>query len=309
MSSFGQFIIQLVPDIDQPVVDYVTAVVEDDLSVESASLIHPFLSQYAPFSTLEQIEEAISLYLESAVSSSCSASESCSESESDSDGEFLSSNPAALELTTKSEFFEEEKARIREKKNKKPPQALNSVCSTLGGASLIVSYPPNLGCKSSSDGSICLDSFSITFGARELLVDTSISVTRNNIYSLVGMNGCGKSTFFNALASGKFKLHPELKVYLVRQDASVEDLPVIEAVLKTHINPAIGAALSQFLGLQLQKVDPQNEKYVELECFLLDNDALPLIDEAKAILKGLGFDKTIHSPFDVPILYLPLWWL
>ncbi|KAL0242480.1 hypothetical protein GEMRC1_005043 [Eukaryota sp. GEM-RC1] len=208
-------------------------------------------------------------------------------------------------------------ARVRVKKIKKnkkasmssQDQTSNSVSTRLGASHLVVSYPANLGCKSSMDGTICLDSFSLTFGPRELLVDASISITRNNIYSIAGMNGCGKSTFFTALATGKFKLHPDLKVYLVRQDASVEDLPVLEAVVKTHINPSIGAALSQYLVFQKQKVDPQSNKYIELECFLLDNDALPLIDEAKAILKGLGFDKTIHSPFDVPILYLPLWWL
>ncbi|KAL0214715.1 hypothetical protein P9112_006899 [Eukaryota sp. TZLM1-RC] len=298
MSAFKDKLLSIDPSIDTPIADYVSSIAEDFLDDPQtlAETIHPILEAWEAFGSPDSTLSTVTSILNSLSlnSNSHSDSNSSSDSDSDSEGEFLADTPAALELTTKADFFEQEKARLRAKTaSRQPSQPLNSVCSSFSGTALTVSYPPN-GIKSSPDGSFCVEDFSLTFGANELLHDATLSVAKNAIYGLVGRNGSGKSTLFNAIASGKFKLHPSLKVFLVRQDADVEPEPAIIAVLKSHLDSELGQNLADYVSYK-EQLNQSNQisddQFSKIECYLIDRDALHLVDDAKEILKGLGFEN------------------
>ena len=53
-------------------------------------------------------------------------------------------------------------------------------------------------------------SFSLSFHGENLIEDTKLELSYGGRYGLIGRNGCGKSTFLEALASGDLELPPHI---------------------------------------------------------------------------------------------------
>ncbi|KAL0225425.1 hypothetical protein RCL1_003337 [Eukaryota sp. TZLM3-RCL] len=300
---FVQLFEEHAPEVDSPLLDYIGAYVEEYSNDHQllAESIYPFLSAYPRFSEVSSVlslcQEIFTL-IENELKANTPVDFAGDSDHSEPEVDFLHNTPAPVELSTVGDFFADnlEKLKVRKSKNQ---SALNSSSISLGGASLLVSFPSN-GVKSSSDGSFLIDSFSLSYGSKELLHDTSLSVAPGYIYGLVGRNGVGKSSLFSAIASGKFNLHSELAVFLVRQDCDVDAIPAVLAVLDAHRDEQLRKALIEYYTLkEIHKVtdtDPKANRLASLEIYLTEQDALGEIEEVKKILRGLGFGKDPRAP-------------
>ena len=86
------------------------------------------------------------------------------------------------------------------------------------------------------DEDLCNVEFSLAYGGKILLNNTTMWLKRGRRYGLCGPNGCGKSTLMRAIANGQVDGFPspdELRTVYVEHDldASVAELAVVDLVL------------------------------------------------------------------------------
>lgn len=147
--------------------------------------------------------------------------------------------------------------------------------------------------------------FSIAIRSKKLFEDSSLSLSPNCVYGLIGKNGSGKTTLLNHLSQNKIPVNPKLFQLHLQQ--------ILEETNENPINILLQSGGSMFkiqkrANELLEKMETEDEideeiyeEYNELEEKLSSNQFN--IDretsKIKSILSGLGFDQEMmEKPFD-----------
>ncbi|KAL0478427.1 ABC-like elongation factor 3 [Acrasis kona] len=139
---------------------------------------------------------------------------------------------------------------------------------------------------------IKIEQVSMSAHSKVLITESTIELNFGNRYGLLGHNGCGKSTFLEALANREFPIPEHIDIYLLNKEYPATDLTALQAV----INEA---------EKEVKRLEKEMERILEEdpESPLMD-DYAERIDEldphtfearASAILRGLGFTHTQMS--------------
>ncbi|KAM3307878.1 hypothetical protein P3S67_009622 [Capsicum chacoense] len=150
---------------------------------------------------------------------------------------------------------------------------------------------------------ITIEDFSVASRGKDLLKNTSVTLSHGKRYGLVGPNGMGKSTLLKLLAWRKIPVPKNIDVLLVEQEIIGDDRTAVEAVV---------SAYEELIKLQEEAASLQNaaasacengddadgddvleklsEQYEKLQ--LMGSDAAEA--QASKILAGLGFTKEMQ---------------
>jgi len=149
---------------------------------------------------------------------------------------------------------------------------------------------------------IFIENLAIQFHGKELIVNSSLTLSYGNRYGLVGLNGSGKSTLLRALASGMVPRPKNIDVYIVEKGIDPTDKTALEAVLEADIEKIEleeeADMLSEKLGDESVSEEDQNGITDRL------NEIFERLDElgaetaevrAASILDGLGFTPEMQK--------------
>jgi ATP-binding cassette subfamily F protein 2 len=133
---------------------------------------------------------------------------------------------------------------------------------------------------------IKIEQVNLSAHSKILLQDTEIDLNFGNRYGLIGANGCGKSTFLEAMANREFPIPEHIDVYLLNKEYPATDLTALQAVI-------------QEAEQEVKRLETEMERILE------ENPESPLVDDyserideldphtfearAAGILRGLGF--------------------
>ncbi len=149
------------------------------------------------------------------------------------------------------------------------------------------------------------------FPPRDILIDISITINRDEHIGIVGPNGAGKSTFFNLITSdispdeGTVTRPKDIRIGYVRQH-----IPTTDSALSLRDFVAAGAhdihALHNEITLVQERMSHADkneleklmEKLADLQTQFDQRDGYMLSTKAEKALSGLGFDET---RFDDPV--------
>ncbi|CAH9096501.1 unnamed protein product [Cuscuta europaea] len=149
---------------------------------------------------------------------------------------------------------------------------------------------------------ISVDGFSVSARGKELLKNTSVTISHGRRYGLVGPNGKGKSTLLKLLAWRKIPVPKNIDVLLVEQEVVGDDKTALEAVVSANEELIKTRQevqnLSASVGDNEEDDDVANdvgEKLAELydKLQIMGSDAAEA--QASKILAGLGFTKEMQG--------------
>ena len=137
---------------------------------------------------------------------------------------------------------------------------------------------------------ISLNNVSISKGNKKLLDDANISISEGYRVGVIGRNGCGKTSLFQAISdethleTGQIKKRSNLRLSLMAQETPGVERAAIDFVIDAHV---------EFRDLEKQRLIAEE---------LCDNDALTTVvskldeiegykvtNSAQQVLSGLGF--------------------
>ena len=126
-----------------------------------------------------------------------------------------------------------------------------------------------------------------------LIQETAIELNFGRRYALIGANGCGKSTFLKALASGEIPLPSHIDVYLLREEYPASDKTALEATLDV-CEQEVKRLEAEMESIMVE--DPESPLLEDIYNRLDVLDPATFESRAASILVGLGFtDKTMHK--------------
>jgi ATP-binding cassette subfamily F protein 2 len=137
---------------------------------------------------------------------------------------------------------------------------------------------------------IKVDGFSLAANGMQLVADTLVELNYGRRYGLIGLNGCGKTTFLEALAHREIPVPNHIDIFYLDREVEANDLTALDCVvadLEKEVK-RIEHAMDEMLA---------TEEGAESEGFAMLQDALEELDpdtattRAASILHGLGFDK------------------
>ena len=137
-----------------------------------------------------------------------------------------------------------------------------------------------------------VESLTLTFYGREILVDTRLEVNMGRRYGLIGLNGSGKSTLLQAIFNREVPLPPHVDMYMVSREMPASNMTALQAVIDVD-------AQRKELELQAEELaschdDESQEKLMDIYERLDEMDADLAEVKAANLLHGLGFTKTMQ---------------
>ena len=143
---------------------------------------------------------------------------------------------------------------------------------------------------------ILLKQLALMQGGEYLLRDVSLQFSSGQKIGIIGRNGCGKSTLFNAILQqfpveeGELFIPPEWQIAHVAQETPSVERSALQYVLD-------GEVRYRALEAQLEKANQANDgiKIAEIHGQLQDIGADTLEARAGIILNGLGFAQQQHA--------------
>lgn len=153
--------------------------------------------------------------------------------------------------------------------------------------------------------------FEKSFGSKDLLEKASLLIHQGDKLTLLGQNGCGKTTFIKAIAdeidyTGEIELNSGFRLAIMEQEKSFENTP---ETFSNYLEKKKDKMLEKQSELEEKFTDPEiyedTIKYEKLlaDCTKLQIRAETNIDELKIkeILTELGFEM---EDYDKPIFAL-----
>tara|TARA_B110000902_G_scaffold253599_1_gene316448 strand:+ start:478 stop:2133 length:1656 start_codon:yes stop_codon:yes gene_type:complete len=155
-----------------------------------------------------------------------------------------------------------------------------------------------------SKNSISVSKFSVSIESKKIFDDSSLKISKG-IYSLVGKNGCGKSTFLQLLKYRKLPINPDWNIlYLEQEIEDTIDTP-FEVVMKSNDMLNSLKKRRDYI-IQILEEDPDNvddmmmDEMTELDSEINTFQEVKQEIKVKKILLGLGFDnETMNQPSNI----------
>uniref|UniRef100_A0A1I7V542 ABC transporter domain-containing protein n=1 Tax=Caenorhabditis tropicalis TaxID=1561998 RepID=A0A1I7V542_9PELO len=137
-----------------------------------------------------------------------------------------------------------------------------------------------------------VESLTITFHGREIVVDTKLELNRGRRYGLIGLNGSGKSTVLQAIYNKEMPIPENVDMYLVSREMPASEMTALQAVVDVDsVRKDLEHLAEQLAG---QPDEESQEKLMDVYERLDEMDAELAEKKAAEILHGLGFTKTMQ---------------
>ncbi|NUO89158.1 MAG: ABC-F family ATPase [Cupriavidus sp.] len=140
------------------------------------------------------------------------------------------------------------------------------------------------------------------FGPKPLFENISVKFGEGNRYGLIGVNGCGKSTFMKILggdlepSSGNVMLEPGIRLGKLRQDQfAYEDMRVLDVVMMGHTEMWAAAQERDAIYANPEATDEDYMKAAELEARYAEYDGYTAEARAGELLLGVGIPTAQHQ--------------
>lgn len=133
---------------------------------------------------------------------------------------------------------------------------------------------------------IKIEQFSLNFFSQILIQESTIELNFGRRYGLLGPNGCGKSTFLQALAAREVPIPEHIDIFLLNQEYPPTETPALTAVIadaQAELN-----RLEQLMEKLLEE-DPESPLLEDIYERIDQMDASTFETRAASILYGLGF--------------------
>ncbi|KXS21829.1 P-loop containing nucleoside triphosphate hydrolase protein [Gonapodya prolifera JEL478] len=133
---------------------------------------------------------------------------------------------------------------------------------------------------------IKIEQASLSFHSQVLLTDAELEFNFGRRYGLIGPNGCGKSTFLEAMASREFPIPVHIDTYLLKEEYPPTDFAALDAV----VNDAKEEV--RRLEAMMEEVmadDPESPILEDIFARIDMLDESTFEARASEILHGLGF--------------------
>ena len=134
----------------------------------------------------------------------------------------------------------------------------------------------------SSRENISVNRFNLIMGKKPLFQESSLTLSKGNVYGLIGKNGCGKTTLLNHITN-KFNIDDSVLILLVKQEIEETDKSPVQVVLEANRDIY---EIQKKLKKELD-IEEYNKLQDQLNCYELDKQE-PLV---RKILNGLGFTE------------------
>lgn len=137
-----------------------------------------------------------------------------------------------------------------------------------------------------------VESLTITFHGREIVVDTKLELNRGRRYGLIGLNGSGKSTVLQAIFNKEMPIPESVDMYLVSREMPASEVTALQAVVDVDSVRKDLEHLAEQLASQPD--EESQDKLMDVYERLDEMDAELAEKKAAEILHGLGFTKTMQ---------------
>lgn len=139
-----------------------------------------------------------------------------------------------------------------------------------------------------------LGQITIRYHGSELLVDAEVEMNCGRRYGFLGVNGCGKSTFFNALSQKEITIPSHFDIFHLTSEIEASDKTALEMVMEAdeerrRIDAEIDVLLE--LGDAPGVADRLQDLYERQD----ELDASQAETRAARLLHGLGFTDVMKS--------------
>lgn len=171
---------------------------------------------------------------------------------------------------------------------------INGVTEAMDELQLAAKYRSVAGVLASHPDSrdVHLNQMTITFHGAELLTDTSVELNCGRRYGLLGLNGCGKSSFLGALDSRELPIPDHIDIFLLRREMPPSDKTAIECVIEVDQERIRLEREAEYFATKddIESHDRLIDIYERLDS--MDADKAEM--QAGYILHGLGFTKKMQ---------------
>ena len=145
------------------------------------------------------------------------------------------------------------------------------------------------------------------FGGTDILKDASVTLQQRERIGLVGVNGCGKSTFLKILTgelqadSGTISMAKQLRLgYLAQQSPLISGqtvYQVMDAVFEPvrEMEARLRDLEARMAGSDEQELARLGEQYTRLNTAFEDAGGYDYRSRIQGVLKGLGFDESMQQ--------------
>ncbi|XP_022085059.1 ATP-binding cassette sub-family F member 2-like [Acanthaster planci] len=132
-----------------------------------------------------------------------------------------------------------------------------------------------------------IDNYSLTFHGVELFQDTRVELTCGRRYGLIGLNGCGKSSFLSSLGNREVPIPDHIDIFHLKREMAASDKTALQCVMEVdELRVRLEKEAEELAQLEGQEVeDTLMEIYERLDEMEADNAEV----KAARILHGLGF--------------------
>ncbi|KAF8359223.1 abcf-2 [Pristionchus pacificus] len=137
-----------------------------------------------------------------------------------------------------------------------------------------------------------VESLTVTFHGREIVVDTTLEINMGRRYGLIGLNGSGKSTLLQAIYNRELPLPDHVDMYMVSREMPASNMTALQAVV--DVDSERKALDKKAEELASCDDEESQEKLMDIYERLDEMDADKAEMKAANLLHGLGFTKTMQ---------------
>lgn len=135
---------------------------------------------------------------------------------------------------------------------------------------------------------ISIAGFQCSMGSKQLLVNADFKISKRDRITVLGRNGCGKSTLFHWLSEQK---PPTWSIYEVAQELAPTSQTITQVVLSAHLERGALWERQTTLEAQESMTDEEAKEYRQIGETLAGMCAAADPPRARKILAGLGFQE------------------
>jgi len=141
---------------------------------------------------------------------------------------------------------------------------------------------------------IKFETFSLAANGIELLVDTTLELNYGRRYGLLGLNGCGKTTFLESLAEREVPIPSHIDIYHLDKEVTASDDSALQCVV-SDLDREVARIEAEMDRLLQTDEGAESEGFQVLQEALEELDPDTALTRAGSILHGLGFDKDMQQ--------------
>jgi ATP-binding cassette subfamily F protein 2 len=157
---------------------------------------------------------------------------------------------------------------------------------------IIVTYEAQARKQHAHDRDINVSQLTMTYHGSPLIEESDLSLNYGNRYGFIGRNGCGKSTFMEALGARCVPIPEGIDLYYVKEEIEASEITALAAVMSVEKEREKLEKEAELLNEKILDEDGNDDlhdRIAQVYERLDQMDAATAETRASTILSGLGF--------------------